>query len=75
MSETETTILLNIYERLGAIEAKLEDHKELKEDVQELKDFKAKIGAYLLIGGSLVSGVIYLIWEGIKYFLAGKFFH
>lgn len=75
MSETETTILLNIYERLGAIEAKLEDHKELKEDVRELKDFKARIGAYLLIGGSLVSGAIYLIWDGVKYFLAGKFFH
>ena len=71
MSETETTILLDIYERLGKIETKLEGlkdgHKSMGDDVDDLKDFKSKLAAYIWLGGSVASGVLFFLWKGIEY--------
>lgn len=69
--KTETTILLDVYERLGAIETTLkslnESHKTMDGDVEDLKQFKGRVAAYLWLGGSIVSGVLFFLWEGIKY--------
>lgn len=78
--KTDTSILLDIYERLGAIEAELrisirknekmeEDSEKLEERLSDLEQFKAKIGGILWIGGSLVSGALFLLWEGLTYLI------
>jgi hypothetical protein len=67
--KTETTILLDIYERLGAIETKLEMIKEQEHEprIAKLEQFENKVSAYIWLGGSIVSGVLFFLWEGIKY--------
>lgn len=76
--KTDTTILLDIYERLGTIEQQLrgltKDHDAMEIELNDLKDFKSKIGAYIWMGGLLVSGVLTLLWQGIKY-AADRWFH
>ena len=67
-NKTETTILLDIYERLGAIETKLESHEELQARVKVLEAFHARVGAYLWIGSGIVGGVMWLIVQGLQYF-------
>lgn len=71
--KTDTSILLDIYERLGTIEQQLRtltaDHKEMDGDLEELKDFKKKVAAYVWLGGTMVSGALFFLWEGIKYVL------
>jgi hypothetical protein len=64
---TETTILLDIYERLGKIETKLEHVEKLEDKIKDLEDFKSRVGAYLWLGGSIASGALFLLYEGIKY--------
>lgn len=70
---SDTTILLDIYERMGAMEVELrrltKDHDEIYEDVAELKEFKSRVAAYIWIGGSVASGVLFFLYEGIKYIL------
>jgi len=67
--KTETTILLDIYERLGTIETKLEMIKEQEHEprIAKLEQFESKVSAYIWLGGSIVSGVLFFLWEGIKY--------
>lgn len=75
MSEnTETTILLDIYERLGSIEAKLAAVEKHEPRIVKLERFEGKISAYIWLGGSIVSGVLFFLWEGIKYGV-DKWFH
>lgn len=80
MTQTDTTILLDIYERLGAIETKLEhsvkhddasqeQQEKLEKRVQGLELFRAKIGGILLVGSFLVSGALFLLWEGLTYLI------
>lgn len=70
-AKTETTILLDIYERLGAIENELKsinkDHDDTKSDVSDLKEFKSRLAAYIWLGGSVASGVLFFLWKGIEY--------
>ena len=62
--------LIDIYDRLGTIEAELKymsrlvdsHHKELEEH----KEFRGKISAYIWLGGTLVSGVFFFLFEGLK---------
>lgn len=79
--KTETTILLDIYERLGAIETELKsinkDHDKvvaavakLDADVDDLKDFKKRIAAYIWLGGSIASGVLFFLWKGLEWGLS-----
>src|ERR1700743_1974374 len=81
------TVLLDIYERLGGIEAtlnafgKLESRIErmevkfeakinkLDEQTADLEKFESRIAAYIWLGGSIVSGVLFFLWEGLKWFL------
>ncbi len=65
--KTETSILLDIYERLGAIETKLEAGKDHEKRISSLERFEGKVSAYIWLGGSIVSGVLFFLWEGIKY--------
>ena len=69
--KTETTILLDIYERLGAIEAELKNvnksHDEMADEVKDLKEFKNRVAAYIWLGGSIASGVLFFLWKGIEY--------
>lgn len=67
MSGPETTILLDIYERLGKIETKLEHLKEMETEVDDLKEFKSRLAAYIWLGGSVASGVLFFLWKGIEY--------
>jgi hypothetical protein len=71
VDKTETTILLDVYERLGAIETTLknlnESHKSMDTDVEDLKQFKGRVAAYIWLGGSVASGVLFFLWEGLKY--------
>jgi hypothetical protein len=74
----QNTILLDIYERLGAIEANLKasarsedaakattaDHETR---LKSLERFEGRVGAYIWLGGSIASGVLFFLWEGIKY--------
>lgn len=72
--KTETTILLDIYERLGAIEAKLEAVEKHEPRIIKLERFEGRVGAYLWLGGSVVSGALFLLWEGLRYGI-DKWFH
>lgn len=69
--KTETTILLDIYERLGAIETELKninkDHEETKAELKDLKEFKSRLAAYIWLGGSIASGVLVFLYNGLKY--------
>ena len=69
--KTDTTILLDVYERLGAIESELKNlnksHDKMDGDVEDLKDFKKRIAAYIWLGGSIASGVLFFLWEGLRY--------
>ena len=69
---SDTTILLDIYEKLGSVEAQLktltENHKDMEAEVADLKEFKTRIGAYVWIGGSIVAGACMLLWQGLQYF-------
>jgi hypothetical protein len=69
--KTDTTILLDIYERLGAIENELrnitKNHDDMEEELKGLKDFKSRVGAYIWLGGLIATGVLSLLYEGIKY--------
>lgn len=57
------------------------DVKEMKPQVKELMEFKMRIGAYIVIAGGVVSGALYLIWQGLTYFssdirgMLSKVFH
>ena len=70
-ARTATTILLDIYERLGAIENQLKsinkDHEETKAELKDLKEFKSRLGAYIWVGGSIASGALFLLYNGLKY--------
>jgi len=65
------TILLDIYERLGAIENELKslkrEHDVATVEIRELKEFKSRIAAYIWLGGSIASGVLFFLYEGAKY--------
>jgi len=76
MDKSETTILLDIYERLGGIEAKLEATKEQDHEtrIAKLERFEGRVGAYIWLGGSVASGVLFFLWEGLR-FATDKFFH
>ena len=65
--KTETTILLDIYERLGAIEAKLENVEKHEPRIAKLEKFEGKVAAYIWLGGSIASGVLFFLWKGIEY--------
>jgi len=65
--KTDTTILLDIYQRLGGIEAKLEAVEKHEPRIVKLERFEGRVGAYIWLGGSVASGVLFLLWEGIKY--------
>ena len=64
---TDTTILLDIYERLGAIEERMRHIEKLETEVEDLKQFKGRVAAYIWLGGSVASGVLFFLWEGLKY--------
>ena len=68
-AKTETTILLDIYERLGAIEERMKHIEKIETEVEVLKEFKNKVAAYIWLGGSVASGVLFFLWEGVKYAL------
>src|SRR5437868_12243474 len=44
--------------------------KNIEPDIKELKDFKTKIGAYLVAGTTFFSAVLWLIWSGLSYWSA-----
>ena len=73
-----TTILLNIYERLGAIESQLKtitkENDGMTVDINALKLFEGRLSAYIWLGGSIASGVMFFMWEGLKY-AADKWLH
>jgi hypothetical protein len=65
--KTDTTILLDIYQRLGSIEAKLEAVEKHEPRLVKLERFEGRVGAYIWIGGGVVAGALSLLFEGIKY--------
>lgn len=51
---------------------------DLTPQVSELMAFKMKVGAYLVVGSAIVSGALFLIWQGLSYFsteIKAKLFH
>jgi hypothetical protein len=67
--KTETTILLDIYERLGAIESTLKAGADHEKRIAKLESFEGRVSSYIWLGGSIVSGVLFFLWEGVKYTL------
>jgi hypothetical protein len=63
----QTTILLDIYERLGKIETKIKFVEKHEPRIESLEKFEGRVGAYLWLGGSVVSGVLFLLYKGIEY--------
>ena len=67
MSQSDQTILLDIYQRLGSIESKLEsaseNHKSLEVEVAELTALKQKFGGVVLtitvFWGLICAGFVY----------------
>lgn len=68
MSESDTTILLDIYERLGSVEAKLtnltKNHESMEIEVEQLKALRQKFGGVILT----LSVFWALICAGFVYF-------
>ncbi len=54
---------------------------EMRPQVKELMEFKMRIGAYVVVAGTMVSGAAYLLWQGLAYFsdhlkmTLGRLFH
>lgn len=54
---------------------------EMKPEVEDLKNFKNRIGSYLWVGGTIATGALYLLWQGVVYFsdniktAIGRLFH
>ena len=89
-TRSNQTILLDIFERLGGIEASLQNIQKLESKIDKievnleekiskldvradsLEKFESKIAAYIWIGGSVVSGVLFFLWEGLKYLIPPK---
>lgn len=77
MAAAETsnqTILLDIYQRLGGIEAKLDSLKkvedklnEIEKRTQKLEQFDGKIGSIVIACSTFVGMVAFFLAEGIKY--------
>ncbi len=69
--KTDTSILLDIYERLGTIEEQLrgltKSHDDMDKEVTELREFKSRIGAYIWLGGAIATGALTLLWHGAGY--------
>lgn len=93
-TESNTAILLDIVSRLGGIEATLKNIERLElklekvesrlalvtDRTEHLETFEGRVASYIWLGGAIVSGVLFFLWEGIKYiFPAGdlirRFFH
>ena len=76
--KTDTTILLDIYERLGTIEQQLRDltksHDAMDIEVTDLREFKSKVGAYIWLGGLIATGTLTLLFQGAVY-VVNKLFH
>jgi hypothetical protein len=72
-TKTSQTILLDVYERLGVIETELKNlnksHDKMEAEVDELMDFKKRVSAYIWLGGSLASGILFFLYEGLKWTL------
>lgn len=73
--KTETTILLDIYQRLGGIEAKLQAGSDHEKRIAKLEQFEGRVGAYIWVGGGVVAGALSLLLEGIKYGLDRLWHH
>jgi len=78
-TQSNQSILLDIYERLGGIEVQLRDIKKLDARIEKLDErtvvlerFENRIGAYIWLGGSIVSGVLFFLFEGLKYLVSSK---
>ena|SRR6185312_6387749 len=70
-------VSLKSIERLEAKLDKTEADQEekfvkLDERVAVLEKFESRIGAYIWVGGSIVSGVLFFLFEGLKYLLPSK---
>ena len=76
--QTNTTILLDVYERLGNIEQQLrsltKNHDTMEAKLDELQDLKSRLGAYIWLGGTIVSGAVLILMQGFKYAM-DKWFH
>ena len=76
--KTDTTILLDVYERLGNIEQQLrsltKNHDTMEAKLDELQDLKSRLGAYIWLGGTIVSGAVLILMQGFKYAM-DKWFH
>jgi hypothetical protein len=72
-TKTSQTILLDVYERLGVIETELKSlnksHDKMELEVDELMDFKKRVSAYIWLGGSIASGVLFFLYEGLRWTL------
>lgn len=86
-TQSNQTILLDIYERLGGIEASLKSVDRIEVQIEKmesqledkiakldirtdnLEKFESRIAAYIWVGGSIVSGVLFFLWEGLKYLI------
>lgn len=47
---------------------------EMKPQVTELMEFKSRVSLYLWGASAFISGLLFFVWEGIKYAL-DKWFH
>lgn len=74
--------LERVDERLEKIEPVVtKEVGDIRVDVAELKLFRANVGKMVAIAGMLVTGAVYLLWQGIAAFsgdikaLFGRLFH
>ena len=84
--EKNKSILLEIFDRLGGIEATLKNIQRVEEKLEKLEvklglvtdrtskleTFEGRIASYIWLGGAIVSGVLFFLWEGIKYLFPAK---
>ena len=85
-AKDHTSILLDIFERLGCIEATLKNIQRVEEKLEKLESklvivsdrtskletFEGRIASYIWLGGAVASGVLFFLWEGIKYLFPAK---
>ena len=66
-----TTILLDIYEKLGRIETQLQSIKTIESDARALeirtRQLEGKLGSVLLVGGAIVGTAVFLLGQGFTF--------
>ena len=64
-TESRARLEASLTTALADIKPRVDD---LEKSTEDLIQFKARVGAYLWLAGSVISGALFLVWQGISFF-------